>query len=46
MALSAIVASVNEGYLRVVDVDLKSYLDRLSYCPLVTERVVAAGRPL
>jgi RNA-directed DNA polymerase len=42
MALSAIVQSVNEGYSFVVDVDLKSYLDPASYCPLVIERVVAA----
>jgi len=37
MALSAIVQSVNEGYSFVVDVDLKSYLDTASYCPLVHE---------
>jgi retron-type reverse transcriptase len=37
MALGAIVASVNEGYLEVVDVDLKSYLDTASYCPLIHE---------
>jgi hypothetical protein len=46
MALSAIVQSVNDGYSFVVDVDLKSYLDRVSYCPLVIEKVVAAARPL
>jgi hypothetical protein len=39
MALSAIVQSVNEGYSFVVDVDLKSYLDTASYCPLVTEKI-------
>jgi RNA-directed DNA polymerase len=37
MALSEIVASVNEGYLQVVDVDLKSYFDAASYCPQVHE---------
>ena len=31
MALSAIVASVNEGYLQVVDVDLKSYFDTIDH---------------
>ncbi len=31
MALSAIVQSVNEGYLFVVDVDLKSYFDTISH---------------
>src|SRR3954463_2815031 len=46
MALSAIVQSVNDGYSFVVDVDLKSYLDRVPYCPLVIEKVVAAHRPL
>jgi hypothetical protein len=35
MALSAIVQSVSDGYSSVVDVDLKSYLDTASYCPLV-----------
>ena len=46
MALSAIVQSVNEGYSFVVDVDLKSYLDRVPYCPLIIEKVLAADRPL
>ena len=46
MALGAIVQSANEGYSFVVDVDLKSYFDRVPYCPLVTEKVVAAGRSL
>ena len=31
MALSAIVASINEGYLQVVDVDLKSYFDTIDH---------------
>ena len=31
MALGAIVASVNEGYLQVVDVDLKSYFDTIDH---------------
>jgi RNA-directed DNA polymerase len=46
MALKAIVDSVNEGYIHVVDVDLQSYLDRVPYCPLVIEKVVAADRSL
>src|SRR5262249_35287037 len=37
---------VCEGYTDVVDADLSKYLDRVPYCPLVTERVVAAGRSL
>jgi RNA-directed DNA polymerase len=31
MALGAIVASVNEGCLQVVDVDLKSYFDTIDH---------------
>src|SRR5436305_1228091 len=46
MALSAIVQSVNDGYTFVVDVDLKSYLDLVPYCPRVNEKVVAGHRPL
>lgn len=37
MALSAIVQSLNQDYSFVVDVDLQSYLDPASYCPLVDE---------
>jgi RNA-directed DNA polymerase len=35
-----------EGYTDVVDADLSKYLDRVSYCPLVIEKVVVADRPL
>jgi RNA-directed DNA polymerase len=35
-----------EGYTDVVDADLSKYLDRVPYCPLVIEKVVAAHRPL
>jgi RNA-directed DNA polymerase len=35
-----------EGYTDVVDADLSKYLDRVPYCPLVTEKVVAADRSL
>jgi RNA-directed DNA polymerase len=37
---------VCNGYTDVVDADLSKYLDPLSYCPLVTEKEVAAARPL
>jgi retron-type reverse transcriptase len=37
---------VTYGYDKVIDLDLKSYLDRVPYCPLVIEKVVAADRPL
>jgi RNA-directed DNA polymerase len=35
-----------EGHLWCVDFDLEKFLDRVSYCPLVIEKVVAAARPL
>lgn len=37
---------LRQGYTDVVDADLSKYLDRLSYCPLVTEKVAAPDRPL
>jgi len=37
MALSIIAEKTQAGYSHVVDVDLKSYLDTASYCPLVHE---------
>jgi len=30
----------------VLDLDVRGFLDRVPYCPLVTEKVVAADRPL
>jgi RNA-directed DNA polymerase len=30
----------------VLDADIRGFLDRVSYCPLVIEKVVAADRPL
>jgi RNA-directed DNA polymerase len=30
----------------ILDLDIKGFLDRVPYCPLVTEKVVAAGRSL
>jgi RNA-directed DNA polymerase len=35
-----------EGYDDVVDADLSKYLDRVPYCPPVTEIVAAVHRPL
>jgi RNA-directed DNA polymerase len=35
-----------EGHGWCVDLDLEKFLDLLSYCPLVTEKVAAAARPL
>ena len=37
---------VTYGYDKVIDLDLKSYLDRVPYCPLVIEKVAAVHRPL
>ena len=45
-ALEAIRKAGNQGYDFVVDADIKGYLDRVPYCPLVIEIVVAADRCL
>ena len=37
---------LHEGYTDIVDADLSKYLDRVPYCPQVTEKVVAVDRPL
>jgi RNA-directed DNA polymerase len=37
---------IAEGHGWCVDLDLEKFLDLLSYCPLVTEKVAAAARPL
>ena len=42
-ALEAIRVAGNQGHNFVVDADIQGYLDRVPYCPLVTETVVAAG---
>jgi retron-type reverse transcriptase len=34
------------AYDWVCDLDIKGFLDRVPYCPLVIEKVVAAHRPL
>jgi RNA-directed DNA polymerase len=41
-ALEEIRGHVKAGYQAVYDADLKGYLDRVPYCPLVIEKVVAA----
>ena len=45
-ALEEIRGHLRNGYQAVYDVDLKGYLDRMPYCPLITEKVMAANRPL
>jgi len=37
---------INTGHGEIVDADLLGYLDRVPYCPLVTEKVAAADRSL
>jgi len=41
-ALEEICGHLQAGYQVVYDADLKSYLDRVPYCPLVIEKVAAA----
>ncbi len=45
-ALEAIRKAGNQGYDFVVDADIQGFLDAVSYCPLVIEKVVAADQPL
>ena len=45
-AVRAAQGYVREGRDWVVDIDIAKFLDPLSYCPLVTEKEVAAARPL
>ena len=45
-ALEEIRGSVKARYQAVYDADLRGYLDTVPYCPLITEKVVAAHRLL
>jgi RNA-directed DNA polymerase len=45
-AVAAAQKYIAAGYRWCVDLDLEKFLDRVPYCPLVTEIVVAADRPL
>jgi RNA-directed DNA polymerase len=45
-ALEAIRVAGNRGHNFVVDADIQGYLDRMPYCPLITEKMMAANRPL
>ena len=45
-AVEAAQQYIAEGYRWVVDLDLEKFLDRVPYCPQVTEKVVAVDRPL
>ena len=47
MALDALYVAIKRKQVNwILDLDLKSYLDRMPYCPLITEKVMAANRPL
>ncbi len=45
-AVLRVEAAISQGKTSVIDLDLRAYLDRVPYCPLVIEKVVAAHRPL
>ena len=45
-AVEAAQQFIAAGYRWVVDLDLEKFLDRVSYYPLVTEKVAVAHRPL
>ena len=45
-AIRRVYELLREGYTDVVDADLSKYLDRVPYCPLVTEKVAVAHRAL
>jgi RNA-directed DNA polymerase len=45
-AVAAAQKYIAAGYRWCVDLDLEKFLDRVPYCPLVTEKVMAADRQL
>jgi retron-type reverse transcriptase len=46
-ALDALTVGIQRKRVNwVLDADIRGFLDRVSYCPLVIEKVVAAARPL
>ena len=45
-AIQRVREAILEGKTYVIDLDLRAYLDRVSYCPLVIEKDRAAHRPL
>jgi RNA-directed DNA polymerase len=45
-AIQRVSKAILEGKTYVIDFDLRAYLDRVPYCPRVTEKVAAADRPL
>src|ERR1051325_757481 len=45
-AVNRVAQAIVEEKTRIIDIDLRAYLDRVPYCPLVIEKVVAAHRPL
>jgi RNA-directed DNA polymerase len=45
-AVNRVAQAIVESKTRIIDIDLRAYLDRVPYCPLVIEKVVAAHRAL
>src|SRR5215467_1718506 len=45
-AMRKVWKEIQSGREWIVDADLKDFLDRMPYCPLITEKVMAANRPL
>jgi RNA-directed DNA polymerase len=45
-AVNRVAQAIVESKTRIIDLDLRAYFDRVPYCPLVIEKVVAADRLL
>ena len=45
-AVARVAQAIVEEKTSIIDLDLKAYLDRVPYCPLVTEKATAAHRLL
>jgi RNA-directed DNA polymerase len=45
-AVNRVAQAIVESKTRIIDIDLRAYLDRVPYCPLVIEKVVSGHRLL
>ena len=45
-AVNRVAQAIVEEKTRIIDIDLRAYLDRVPYCPLVTEKGLAGDRSL